>query len=410
MDALNRMMSKSINTSIDKSVPEYSCPVCNSNQLEIFLEIPDVPVFCNLLWTSRDEARNCPKGNIRLAFCSACSHIFNIDFNQNLLDYSQVYENPLDYSPKFQAYTLSLAKTLIDRYNLDNKDIISIGCGKGSFLSRLCDLGNNRGLGFDPALQKIDEPLKISSKIKLIKEYYSERYTNYPCDLFVCRHVLEHIFDPKSFLSVLRHAIDMRHNTAVFFEVPNALNIFQNFFIWDIIYEHYSYFTPISLSMLFLLSKFNVLNINECFEGQFLGIHVSPAKKIVSDLAEQRSRVDQIADDIKTFSVSYKKVVNDWRLKLEQKTNEGKRVVIWGTGSKGVTFLNTLKNSNVEYAVDINPKKQGKYVAGTAQRIVSPHFLQNYQPDTVIVMNPIYKQEIQQFINQLGVSSCIETP
>lgn len=404
------MMPKPPSTSINRSVAEISCPVCNSNHLEVFLEISDVPVFCNLLWTNQDEARNCLKGDIKLVFCSACSHIMNVAFNPNLLDYTQVYENPLDYSPRFQAYSQSLAKMLIERYELDNKDIISIGCGNGSFISRLCELGNNRGIGFDPALQKRNEPLEISSKIKLIKDYYSDRYTNYPCDLFVCRHVLEHIFDPKEFLVMLRRTIGTQQNTAVFFEVPNALNIFENFFIWDIIYEHYSYFTPISLARLFSLSKFNVRDIGEYFEGQFLGINASPSKQVVSDFSEQRIQIDQIAKDIATFSASYRKVVNEWRRMLEQKKDKGQRVVIWGTGSKGVTFLNTLKNFDIEYAVDINPKKQGKYVAGTAQRIVSPYFLKNYQPDVVIVMNPIYKQEIQQFIDHLGISSCIETP
>jgi len=403
------MTPKPPSSPINQPVTELSCPVCKSDQLEVFLEIPDVPVFCNLLWTSRDEARNCLKGNIRLAFCSACSHIMNVAFDPKLLDYTQVYENPLDYSPRFQAYSQSLAKMLIERYELDNKDVISIGCGKAVFLSKLCELGNNRGIGFDPALQRINESLEISNKIKLIKEYYSERYTDYPCDLFVCRHVLEHIFEPRAFLDMLRRAIGSRQNTAVFFEVPNALNIFQDFFIWDIIYEHYSYFTPISLARLFSLSKFNVRDIGEDFEGQFLGIHASPSKKVVSDFSEKKIQIDQIAKTIKTFAANFTKVVDEWKWKLEQKKDEGQRVVIWGTGSKGVSFLNAFKNSHIEYAVDINPKKQGKYVAGAAQQIVGPSFLQNYQPDVIIVMNPIYKQEVQQLLNELGLSSYIET-
>ena len=395
---------------IDRSISELSCPVCNCNKSKIFLEISDVPVFCNLLWRSQNEAQNCQKGNIKLAFCTDCGHIFNVDFDPNLLDYTKSYENPLDFSPRFQAYSQSLANLLVERYKLYNKDIISIGCGNGLFLSRLCELGNNRGLGFDPALQERKEPLEISSNIKLIKDYYSDQYANYPCDLIVCRHVLEHIYDPKNFLKMLRHALDPFQNTVVFFEVPNALNIFKMLFIWDIIYEHYSYFTPTSLAHLFSLSQFNVTDIAEYFEGQFLGIHSTLSKKVVSNFFEQRSQIDQIAMSITKFAANYNKIVNKWKHKLEQKKDEGQRVVIWGTGSKGVTFLNTLKASHIEFAVDINPKKQGKYVAGTAQRIVSPHFLRNYKPDVVIVMNPIYRQEIQKFLDNLGIPACIEIP
>lgn len=403
------MMSKPSKTSISKSVADFSCPVCNSKQLKTFLEINDVPIFCNLLWTSHEEALNCQKGDIKLAFCLNCSHIMNVAFDPNLLDYTQVYENPLDYSPRFQAYSQNLAKKLIERYGLEDKDIISIGCGKGIFLSTLCEFGNNRGVGFDPALQRISEPLEISDRIELIKDYYSEQYSDYTCDLFVCRHVLEHVFDPKAFLMMLRRAIGSRQNTSVFFEVPNALNIFQNFFIWDIIYEHFSYFTPISLSHLFLLSNFQVHDVDEYFEGQFLGIHASPGKQVVLDNSEQKNDINKIAKNIELFGHTYTKVVNEWKRKLQQKKNEGQRVVIWGAGSKGVSFLNALKSFDIEYAVDINPNKHGKYVAGTGQQIVFPRFLQKYQPDLIIVMNPIYKQEIKEFIARLGISSSIET-
>jgi len=371
--------------------------------------MPNVPVYCNLLWTNQDAARKCPKGDIKLAFCPVCGHIMNIAFEPNLLNYGQVYENPLDYSPRFQAYGQSLAEELVELYGLNNKDIISIGCGKGVFLSMLCELGNNRGVGFDPSLQEKNMHLTVNSKIKLIKDYYSERYANYHGDLIVCRQMLEHIFDPKSFLKMLRHIIGKRLNTAVFFEVPNALNIFQKFFVWDIIYEHYSYFTPFSLSRVFSLSGFRVCDLAECFEGQFLGIHVLPSCKVARDFnAKPMSQINQIASYITSFAASYRSIVKKWRRKLEKMENKGQRVVIWGTGSKGVTFLNTFKNSNIEYAVDINPEKQGKYVAGTGQQIVSSDFLQKYKPDVIIIMNPIYEREIRQFTKNLGLSMCIE--
>jgi hypothetical protein len=81
----------------------------------------------------------------------------------------------------------------------------------------------------------------------------------------------------------------------------------------------------------------------------------------------------------------------------------GERVVVWGAGSKGVTFLNTFKDQNlIEYAVDINPRKQGMYIPGTGQKIVSPFFLSEYQPSVIIVMNPIYQDEIEKSLDSLG--------
>jgi len=59
----------------------------------------------------------------------------------------------------------------------------------------------------------------------------------------------------------------------------------------------------------------------------------------------------------------------------------------------------------IEYIVDINPHKQGKYISGTGQQIVPAEFLRDYQPDVVIVMNPIYKKEIQQTVKELGLTT-----
>jgi len=59
--------------------------------------------------------------------------------------------------------------------------------------------------------------------------------------------------------------------------------------------------------------------------------------------------------------------------------------------------------------VDINPRKQGMYVAGSGQEIVRPEFLHEYRPDTVIVMNPIYSGEIGEMIGGLGVSAEVVT-
>jgi hypothetical protein len=57
----------------------------------------------------------------------------------------------------------------------------------------------------------------------------------------------------------------------------------------------------------------------------------------------------------------------------------------------------------VEYVVDINPRKHGMYMPGTGQRIVGPEFLAEYRPDKVIVINPVYVDEIGKDLKRLGL-------
>jgi hypothetical protein len=58
---------------------------------------------------------------------------------------------------------------------------------------------------------------------------------------------------------------------------------------------------------------------------------------------------------------------------------------------------------SIEYVVDINPHRQNQYMAKSAQKIVGPEFLVLYQPDVVIVMNPIYRGEIESEMQRHGV-------
>ena len=389
-----------------KKVSENACPVCGSQELRVFFEMSDVPVHCNLLWTSPDAARNCPKGDIKLGFCAVCGFITNLAFEPAHLEYTQQYENSLFFSSRFQDYARSKVARLVERYDLYDKDIIEIGCGKGDFLLLLCEIGNNRGVGFDPTYVEQENLSEAKDRVKFIQDFYSDQYENYPADLIVCRHALEHIRNPKGFLNMLRSTIGNHSNTYLFFEVPNALQIFHNLFVWDIIYEHCSYFIPISLSHIFSSCGFHVCELTEEFEGQFLCINAIPGNQNMLDSDHnQKVEVNKIASDIASFATNYRSKVDICRHKLEQIEGKGQRIVVWGAGSKGVTFLNTFKNRQIEYAVDINPRKQGMYIPGTGQRIVPPEFLRECKPDVIIVMNPIYKNEIRELTKRLGLTT-----
>lgn len=87
---------------------------------------------------------------------------------------------------------------------------------------------------------------------------------------------------------------------------------------------------------------------------------------------------------------------------------ENRRVVVWGAGSKGVSFLNALPTQKViSYIVDINPRKIGRFVPGSAQEVVHPDFLNSYQPDQILVMNANYLAEIEAYARNLGLKAAI---
>jgi len=384
---------------------QASCPVCGSGNVSAVVEIPQAPVFCNVLWRSRDEALKAPLGEISLGFCRDCGHIFNRAFDPSRMCYTGEYENSLHFSPRFQEYATDLAEDLVRRYQLSGKTIMEIGCGKGDFLSLICGLGGNRGIGFDPSCDEQRAFNAGGENVTIVRDYYSEKYSGQQADLVCCRHVLEHVQDPVNFLTGLRLAAGPRPDAAYFFEVPNAVFTLRDLGIWDIIYEHCSYFTACSLASLFSSCGFGVSDLSEGFEGQFLRIEARLAGDGQAGGFTSREKVNALASHTDNFAGEYAGKVLHWRRELEKFRKSGLKTVIWGGGSKGVSFLNTLGvRDSVEYVVDVSPYKHGRYIPGTGQRIVLPEFLSTYRPDIVIVMNPVYLREIRQMADGLGIT------
>lgn len=399
-------MQTTLEQSGNLAMLDAACPVCQAQNSKPFIAIRQVPVHCNVLWATREEALNVPRGDILLSFCSSCGHVFNLTFDPALMEYTQQYENSLHFSPHFQRYAKALATRLIADYDLHQKDIVEIGSGKGEFLTLLCRLGANRGVGFDPGYVPDPERGGHDLPITFVQDFYSERYVNYPADLICCRHVLEHIPDPRNFIATVRQAVGARRHTVVFFEVPNVLFMLRDLSIWDIIYEHCAYYSSSSLAYLFQTCGFVVLQLQAAFGGQFLAIEARLADQSPSMIPIDGTSLEQLRQDVATFATNYRQKVETWGRRLAEWAHTGQRVVVWGAGSKGVTFLNVIEACDqIEYVVDLNPRKHGKYVAGSGQQIVAPVFLRDYHPDVVIVMNPLYINEIQQMMCDLGLKA-----
>ena len=81
---------------------------------------------------------------------------------------------------------------------------------------------------------------------------------------------------------------------------------------------------------------------------------------------------------------------------------------IWGAAAKGTTLANVMdpQNRRIRFLIDINPAKQGKYVAGTGHPIVSPAHLKdrNGQVAGILNMNPNYLDENRMILSQLSLA------
>ncbi|MBD5781191.1 methyltransferase domain-containing protein [Pelagicoccus sp. NFK12] len=363
-----------------------------------------MPVSIGVQWPDIETARSCGRGDLQLAYCNSCGFIWNRSFDESRLEYSQKYDNSLDFSPVFQSYAEGLADRLIETYSIRGKRVVELGCGKGHFLSLLCERGENTGIGFDPSYEGERVDSAVAERIEYVQDFYGEKYTDHPGDLVCCRHVLEHIKNPFDFLASVRKTVGGNTDTIVYFEVPNVRLILERLSVWDIIYEHCNYFSRESLVNLFGSAGFEVLRIEETYEKQFLSIDCRLSSEGASSQATPEP-LNDLSGLVDRFSTEMKERIGSWHARLEEFEKAGKKVAIWGAGAKTVGFVNMLQiGDRIPIAVDINPHKQGLHLAGMGQKIVSPVQLQSEKPDVVIVMNPIYSGEIKSQLDSMGLT------
>jgi SAM-dependent methyltransferase len=318
------------------------------------------------------------------------------------MEYTQQYENSLHFSARFQQYASDLADLLVERHDLREKTILEIGCGKGEFLRLLCSRGKNRGIGFDPSY--VPGIADADSEVAFVPEFYSDEHVDRGADFICCRHVLEHVANPAGFVANVRKGAvrPVRSAATLFFEVPNALYMLSDGGVWDVIYEHCSYFSPSSLACLFEKQGLAVGRVEEGFGGQFLTIETSPGAP--SNTGPRLT--PGLVTAAKDFPATFRDKVERWRQRLAEWHQIGRRVVVWGAGSKATTFLNALPRTQpISYLIDLNPRKAGMFAAGVGLPVAPPELLETEPADVIIVMNPNYEGEIRTQAKSLGISA-----
>lgn len=381
-----------------------NCAVCDHAEIEDFLTLRNMPTTVGAVWTDRAEAKNAPCADIVLSICRYCGCIANRAWTEELVSFVPGYEISLHHSGVYRRFIDETVRHLVDHFDLRKKQIIDVGCGQGYFLDQLCRVGKNDGFGFDPSVDQEQTHQIGTNTVRYIRGYYDERWSHLSPDFVCCRHVLQSSVDPKTFLRSIASAAGDR-KTGYYFELPNAEYVFNPAIHWDIMFEYHFFFTPASLVTAFGLSGYDVMRSEACYaNGQYLALE---ARRRPTDTPMKGIDQDGIAkmlDEIRVFGRVFSERLAAWRHKLARFESEGKKLLGWGAGGRGITFLCSLDvHGQIPYVVDINPSRQGGFLPRTGQEIVPPEFVKEYRPDVIIVTNPTYLEEIAAEVSAMGV-------
>ncbi len=334
--------------------------------VRVLYTIDQLPAFQNRMYPTEAEAKDCPKGNMRLVQDLSTGLIYNDAFEPELMIYDENYQNEQATSPLFKEH-LEKVSDIIER-NIGYKKIIEVGCGKGHFLEMLLAKGFDV-TGYDPTYQ--------GSNPDVVKEYFMPGL-GIRADGFILRHGLEHVQDPVSFLKFLQEANG--GTGKIYIEVPCFDWICEHRTWFDIFYEHVNYFRLSDFHRIFG----NIYESGKIFGGQYL--------YVVADIGS-----------IQVPSFDSKQTVNfpdDFLSSLDKVQEGSEEIAVWGGASKGVIFglLSERAGLPVKTVIDINPAKQGNFLPATGIKVQSPVDALSKLPfrSTILVMNSNYLEEIKE--------------
>jgi SAM-dependent methyltransferase len=222
-------------------------------------------------------------------------------------------------------------------------------------------------------------------------------------DLVCGANVLAQVPSPNDFVDGLR--ILLKPGGVVTIEFPHLMRLMAESQFDTIYHEHFSYFSFQSAERIFAAQGLTLFDVEEIpTHGGSLRVyarHADDAAKPVSERvrALRQRELDAGLQRIETYGTFGEKVRETKRKLLEfliQAKQAGKTIAGYGAPGKGNTLLNYcgIRTDFIDFTVDKNPYKQGKYLPGTHIPIHAPDRIRQARPDYVLILPWNFRDEI----------------
>jgi hypothetical protein len=262
-------------------------------------------------------------------------------------------------------------------------------------------------LGVEPAanVAKVARERGVETQVAFFDEQTAEsmRAAGRHADLVLGNNVLAQIPNLNAFIAGL--PIILKPAGTVTFEFPHLMRLFDENQFDTIYHEHFSYFSLLSIEAIFARHRLTVFDVEELWtHGGSLRIYARHAadetRPITERLRELRAREDAAGYGRLETYAHFENRVQETKRKLLQLLIEakraGKRIAGYGAPGKGNTLLNYcgIRSDFIDFTVDRNPYKHGRFLPGTHIPIFAPERLDEVKPDYIFILPWNLKDEI----------------
>ncbi len=376
---------------------DVSCIACGCHRTYPVYHPDDHPLSVLDLPRTAEEARAAPRLPMNFRACAHCGHIFNVEFDYERIPYNNDSNLMYNAAPRWVAHMEELIDGLLSRYDLAGATLVDIGCGDGGFLKLLMDRGvQARCVGFEPGMEADSAR---ENGLEVYRDYFiPERdLAELRPDFLICRHVLEHMPNPRQFVFDIAFWANLHDVSPVFLaEVPRIDNAVKQLRINDFLFEHPSNFTQFSFENMFASAGFEVLESFAAYGSEVTCAFVQPAR--MPHWADIRQASHRYAEGLS-------RQVRAVRAGLDRLGQMGRSVAFWGATGKGASFLNAfgLDGGDWPVVVDSDAKKVGRFVPGCGQEIRGPEHLLDHPVDAIVITTQWRARDIAEEIERRGI-------
>jgi hypothetical protein len=229
-------------------------------------------------------------------------------------------------------------------------------------------------------------------------------------DLVIGNNVLAQVPRLNDFVEGMK--ILLKPQGVITMEFPHLMKLIRENQFDTIYHEHFSYFSIIAVEKIFAAHDLVIFDVEELStHGGSLRIyarHVADSSKPVSQHATRLKAREEAAgfthmDIYLSFAEKVKQTKRNLLEFLIKAKRAGKSIVGYGAAGKGNTLLNYcgIRSDFLDYTVDRNPYKQGKFLPGTHIPIFHPEKIKETKPDYLLILPWNLKDEIMKQMSQI---------